>query len=178
MRCFLALPLTDKARSTLLGLQARLRVGKPVPVQNMHVTISFLDEQNEEDLEALHEELCQIRTLPFDLTFRGVGCFGGTTPRVVFASVNLDDNLSQLNRAIQSAIRRSGIILKQRKFHPHVTLARLKPYDAPGLAPFLSTQSDFQCENRRVEAFCLFQSILHPKGANYHELARYPLTQY
>ena len=135
MRCFLALPLTDVARSAMTGVQAGLRVGKPVPARNLHVTLAFLDEQNDDALEALHEELCQIRVTVFDLTYQGVGCFGGNTPRVVYADVVRNDTLDHLNRAIQSAIRRAGIILKHRKFHPHVTLARLKPFDAEGLAP-------------------------------------------
>ena len=51
MRCFLSLDLPDRCRDPLLSMIGGLRVGRAVPWDNLHITLSFLDDQPEEALE-------------------------------------------------------------------------------------------------------------------------------
>lgn len=175
MRSFLALPLAAQTRSVLTALQRSLRTGRLVEPQNLHVTLAFLDDQPEANLEALHEELSLIRASAFDLNLRGVGCFGGEAPRLVFADVELSDGLRALHRDVSKAIRRAGITLKKRKFHPHVTLARLRPHDALTVTPFLSAEAAFTYDAGLVTSFAMYESVLRPEGPMYHLLAEYDL---
>lgn len=176
MRSFLAIALSPQTRSVLTGLQRNLRAGRLVEPDNLHVTLAFLDDQPEAALEALHDELLLLQASAFDLNLRGVGCFGGDAPRVVYADVERSEALLALHRAVTSAVRRAGIMLKKRKFHPHVTLARLKPHDAPAVVPFLSTEAGFAHEAGPVVSFTLYESVLRPEGPSYHPLAIYDLT--
>ena len=175
MRCFLALPLSDQTRVALCSLQRGLRVGRPVAKNNLHLTLAFLDDQPDEALEYLHAELQALQMPAFDLTLRGTGCFGGAAPRVVFAEAVVVPGLSKLHRALRGAIHRAGLSLSKSRFQPHVTFARLKPYDASGVAPFLQAHSQFHHENGPVKVFTLYQSDLRPEGVEYHALAEYPL---
>lgn len=174
MRSFLALVLSSEAKLALTGLQRQLRAGRLVPEENLHVTLVFLGDQDERTLEILHEELATIPVPQIGISFRGTGCFGGSSPKAVYANVEPNEALSRLHRSIQSAVRRAGITLKRRKFLPHTTLARLKPQDAWAMEPFLATTGGVLINGGEVSEFSLFESILRPDGAEYHELARYP----
>ena len=173
MRSFLAIALSPQTRSVLTGLQRNLRAGRLVEPDNLHVTLAFLDDQPEATLEALHEELSLLQSPAFDLNLRGVGCFGGDAPRLIYADVEVTDALLALHRAVAKAIRRAGITLKKRKFHPHVTLARLRPHDAPAVAPFLSAEAAFAHDAGSVTHFAMYESVLRPEGPTYHLLAEY-----
>lgn len=175
MRSFLAIALSPQTRSVLTGLQRNLRAGRLVNPENLHVTLAFLGDQSEEALEALHEELSSLSSPAFELNLRGVGCFGGECPRIVHAEVEASDAMTVLHRNITKAARRAGLVLQRRKFHPHVTLARLKPHDSSAVGPFLSAQADFLHTAGTVTDFALYESILHPEGPTYHMLAEYGL---
>ncbi|MBE1282513.1 MAG: RNA 2',3'-cyclic phosphodiesterase [Rhodobacteraceae bacterium] len=153
----------------LLRLQRRLGFGRPVPQDNLHLTLAFLDDQPEELLEDLHEELSTLRAAPFTIELAGLGVFG--TAIHVPASDN--PNLTALYDRITSACRRVGIPLQRRRFRPHVTLARLGKGQSP--PPLKTELSDFQIPALPVTQVALYHSILHPKGARHEELASYQL---
>lgn len=175
MRCFLALPLLDHTRDALSVLQRELRVGRPVARDNLHLTLAFLDDQTDDMLEELHGELEALRLPSFELTLNGTGCFGGAAPRTIFAKASLTPGLGALHSAVLGCTRRVGLSLPRRRFQPHVTFARLKPYDAPGVAPFLQAHAGFRHEAGVRDSFALYESVLRPEGAEYHLLAQYPL---
>lgn len=156
-------------------LQRQLRAGRLVDPDNLHVTLAFLDDQPEDALEALHEELSLLQMPAFDLSLRGVGCFGGEVPRLIYADVEETESLTRLHRDVGRAIRRAGMVMKKRKFHPHVTLARLKPQDAAAVAPFLRDEVGFSHEAGTVTSVTLYESTLRPGGPTYHPLAEYDL---
>ena len=127
MRAFIGIGLTGEVADAVERLQAMLPVGRTVPRENLHLTLAFLDDQPEERLEELHYGLEAIRVAPFELAFTGLGTFGGDAPRVIFADVAACAPLAELQRRVTSAARRVGITPEARRFHPHVTMARLRP---------------------------------------------------
>ena len=83
MRIFLAIDLPDAIRGELERLQEHLPVGRPVPSENLHLTLSFLGEQSEYVCEDVHEVLIDVHAEPFDLRLAGLGTFGKNTPQVI-----------------------------------------------------------------------------------------------
>lgn len=83
MRCFLGLALPDPVLDLLERLQDEIPVGRQVPWENLHITLSFLDEQPEARLEALHQELLRLKAAPLQLELRGLGVMGGQKPKSV-----------------------------------------------------------------------------------------------
>lgn len=169
MRSFIAIPVPDGTADPLERLQRRLAAGRPVPRDNLHLTLAFLDDQPETVLEELHHGLESLHTAPFAVAMGGIGVFGAA----LFVHVANDPRLARLHDAVASACRRAGIGLPRRRFRPHVTLARLRPGAAPPPLPPGLAKTDLP--DLPVTAVALYGSTLHPMGARHQILAEYPL---
>jgi len=179
MRAFLAIEPDEDTRDVLEDLQEDIPVGRLVPGDNLHLTLAFLDDQPEERLEDLHFQLETLTAPSFDVTFDGLGTFGGARPRVVFAVVEPSAPLLELRRTVVQAARRAGMTLPHETYRPHITLARLRSdlsdeahmrlQDYLG-AEFLTAIPPF-----RARSLVLMQSHLHPEGARHEPLTEYPL---
>ena len=172
MRAFLAISLSDETKAALAQLQSALRLTRPLPPENLHLTLVFLDDQSEETLAVLHEELLTVSASPFSVTLSGVQSFGP----VLAVEVVSKAPLVALHRDVQNATRRAAILLPRRRFRPHVTIARLKSVPEAGLQQTLSTDVVGAVLNMPVTGFTLYQSTLRPEGARHDALAHYALT--
>lgn len=129
MRLFIAIPLPAQARAELIRIQKELlRVSdaaRPVPRENMHVTLRFLGETRDlaSAAQALDESVRAIR--PFSLHLTRCGYFrqgGGHT-----AYMGVGGDLSELNALFESLdaeLFERGFSREHRRFTPHITLAR------------------------------------------------------
>ena len=70
---------------------------------------------------------------------------------------------------------RAGLGPEQRKYTPHVTLARLKTVKAPRVGDFIATRNPFHAGPFPVESFTLFSSFLSAAGAIHRPEATYAL---
>jgi len=61
MRAFLALDIPENTVAALTRLQTAIPFGRPVPEDNLHLTLAFLDDAPEAELEDLHELLTGLR---------------------------------------------------------------------------------------------------------------------
>ena len=66
---------------------------------------------------------------------------------------------------------------EERKFTPHVTLARLKDAPADRIGRFLSDRGLFRAGPMPVDHVTLYRSHLGNGGAVYEALREYPLTE-
>ncbi len=177
MRLFAAIPLPEAVQDRLEVLAQMLPLPRRVASENLHLTLAFLGEVPEAVAEDVHYAFEAVTAPAFDLTIRGAGVFGGDKPRAVYASVLPEPALERLQAKVETAARRSGAEVEARRFVPHVTLARLKPWlvDVPRLERALVNVAGFTEGPFRVERFALFESVLGHEGAHYEELASYPL---
>lgn len=132
MRCFLGLSLPDPILDQLDRLQDEIPVGRLVSSENLHITLSFLDDQPDHLLEALHQELCLFQAPQLRLELRGLSVMGGKSPRVLCAEVTPNAALSRLQGRLRSLVQASEIVLPRVRFRPHVTLTRFAPRLQPG----------------------------------------------
>lgn len=178
IRAFIALPLPQTVRSALVVTQFLLPLPRPVPPENMHVTLAFLGTVAEPDLEELDAALGQLHAAPLTLTVEGLGVFGGDKPRNVHARLAPAPALDHLQARIAQAVRRAGIALEGRRFVPHVTLGRFAPgqVSAAELAKAMGEIGAVTSPPFTVGAFALYRSLLREGGPVYDVLAEYPLT--
>lgn len=180
MRCFLAIDLPDDLRDALAVLQDDLPVGRPVPDENLHLTLAFLGDQDDMALAALDDEMGRLVMPPFELSPQGVGVFGGDRPRLVYAGIAPSPELADLHHRVLGATRRAGIRLRRERYHPHITLARFGPgargHEVLMLQRFLAAHMGFRGPALPVAGAGLFRSVLRPEGALHEELAHYPLA--
>ncbi len=177
IRAFAALALPEAVRLDLMLVQHGLPLPRPVPPENLHLTLVFLGEVPERRLEDIDSGFRQVRAPAFEMALAGIGLFGGAKPRVVYAGAAEVEGLRHLQAKVETAARRAGHEAPARRFTPHVTLARLPERfpERQRLAAAVAGRGGYASARFDVEDFRLYRSHLAASGAHYEELARYPL---
>ncbi|RME13755.1 MAG: RNA 2',3'-cyclic phosphodiesterase [Alphaproteobacteria bacterium] len=182
MRAFVALDPPEAAREALSRLQAGLGVGRPVPEENLHLTLAFLGEISEAEARALAEGLEALaRSAPApEVELRGLDLFGGRRPSVLFVGAG-GAGLAPLQGRVARAARMAGIDLARRRFRPHVTIARfprdLGPTAQNRLAEFLALEGRFALPPAPWGELTLYRSHLREAGAIHEPLAQFDLLR-
>ena len=177
IRAFVALALPEAVRLELMLVGLGLPVPRPVPAENLHLTLVFLGEIAERLLEDVDLAFRAIRAPGFALAPAGLGLFGGARARVAYVGVAENPALRRLQAKVETAARGAGVALPARRYVPHVTLARL-PERLAGRARLeteVAARARYRLPGFAVEDFRLYRSRLAASGASYEELARYPL---
>jgi len=177
MRAFVAIDIPEATAAALTRLQSAIPFGRPVPEDNLHLTLAFLDDAPEPALEDLHEMLTGLRAPPVEIRFTGLDSFTETERGLIFAAVERTEALQALHDRIASLCRSAGLDLPRRRFRPHVTLMRAnrRPDGTARdrLAASLGPRPDLP--GFTAKALTLYQSTLAPRGALHDPLAGYPL---
>ncbi len=145
---------------------------KWVPVQNYHITLKFLGNCQEESVQliikAINEAAQKVK--PFSYSLSNLGAFPNVNrPRVFWVGVESGStDLINLQREIDISMEKIGFNREKRKYHPHLTLARIKK--PLSLEKYLDPveKTEWERFENRVDTIILFQSILSPKGAIYN----------
>lgn len=174
-RLFVALRLPETVIDTLLDLEGGVDGARWQDEGQLHLTLRFVGEVEARQADDLAEALASVHAAPFELALRGVGHFESRgRPHTLWAGLAPSEPLAALVRRVESACRRAALQPESRKFHPHITLARLNAASGP-LLPFLKAHSALKSAPWRVEAFDLMESTLDPAGALYETVRRYRL---
>ena len=178
IRAFLAFPLPEALAHRLSVVQHRLPLPRPVPMEDLHLTLVFLDSQPEPVLEELHHSLAALSLPAPALRLDGIGSFGGAEPVSLHALIAPDPRLTALHAKLAQAARGAGIAVPARRYVPHVTLARFRrgEADAPALERALAALGPVTSDPWVPGELVLYRSVLRPGGPVYDPLAAYPLT--
>jgi len=178
MRLFYAIFLPENVRRALEEAQekvSRYKGWKEVPPHQLHLTLLFLGERPEGDLEDLIPLGHRLgrKVPPFTASLRGTGYFPNEgAPRVWFAKAE-GEGFALLARGLRDGVREvlGEEALKaegDRAFKPHITLARRKA-PAPRVPPLVFGLT------WPVSEFALVRSELKPRGPVYTILEKFPL---
>jgi len=140
-RVFLAIEIPDAVREALTGpLEALQPLHESIrtnPTERMHLTLHFLGHLPRPLVEQLQPALAPVRLRHhrFRLTAQGVGAFPAIArPRVLWAGIAGADlpRLNALQEELGNALRTAGVRVEGERFHPHLTLGRVRrPLKAP-----------------------------------------------
>ena len=184
VRTFVAIELPVEVKQALEALSGRLRRSGAkatwVRVDNIHLTLRFLGDVSECDVNRLGERLALAyqEEEPFVLTVAGTGAFPNSRkPSVIWAGVSpLDGGLARAQTIAEDAAAAIGLDAEARAFRPHLTVARIRDSRAIGELPaHLEQERDFFGGEFRVTAVSLFSSQLTPKGPIYRCLREFGL---
>jgi len=178
-RLFLAVDLPPGTRVALLRhLESTVPAGlpgKPVPPDNWHLTLRFLGETAGSRRERL---IGQLNAVFWPDRFAARLNAAGAFPRPSRASVLWigvhpgEDRLAALARICENAARESGYAPEEKRFTPHLTIARLRaPQDLAPLVQRLGS-ADVPLE---VGAVTLFRSQPGSGPPRYEPVAAWPL---
>lgn len=174
MRLFVGVEVDPVVKRYVGELAASLRVKLDrvratwVNPDNYHLTLMFIGEVEDKKKKLIDKQLSEIVLDSFDLTLDSLGTFGNP-PRVLWLGVKENENLTRLAKVVNTIL--GGDIAR---FHPHITLARLKSRVFP---TFFEILNGVNIKNITwsVDRFVLFQSQLTPKGPIYTPLETYKL---
>ena len=179
MRSFIAIELSEAAKSALAGLQQELKKCgadiRWVKAENIHLTLKFLGNIEDEivdDVLRIIEGICK-KLRVFDLDIKGTGAFPNLrSPRVLWVGVNSNADIAALQNEIEAGMSSLGFARENRKFTPHLTLGRFRSSQCKG--PLLKKVELFK--NRKyglinVRAVALMRSDLSPSGARHSVIA-------
>ncbi len=175
MRLFLAVNLPEDLKKRLFVVaQGLTPFGKLklVEEENIHLTLKFLGEAEPEPVVKAMES---VRTEPFRICIGSMGVFPSDSYiRVVWAGCDEGfDKLKGLHDEIEKALPQ---FKKDKDFHPHATLARVKfPKDKKGLIAFVNGQKSTVFGKFDADSFQLMESKLSRKGPEYSTVKSFPL---
>ena len=192
MRIFVGLDIEPEIRQSMTRDLEGVREFAPdarwVKPESFHVTLKFIGELKPEQVEQIKRELATVHAIPFDLSFRGHGFFpNARSPRVFWLGIEAGEQLSQLAKAVDEAVSRTGVPRETNDYQPHLTLARTgsgRPQPMPGDRPSpplrrlgekLQGKPSPDFGTMTAREFFLYESKLSPGGARYSKVACFPL---
>jgi len=174
-RLFTALEIPSEVGQSLALLRGGLPGARWVAPENYHLTLRFIGDIDDALAEEIADLLGKVERPAFDLRIEGLQSFGGNKPRAVVAAVPAVAQLVELQADHERIMQRIGL-QPERKYKPHVTLARLRDTSSRQVADFLSTRQPFRSSSFPVSRFVLFSSRASVGGGPYVIEAEYPLA--
>lgn len=187
IRTFIAVDVADAVRERAADLVRRLQMGganvKWVDTHNMHLTLKFLgdipDRETADVCRAVTEAAREHP--PFNIALRGAGAFpNATRPRTVWMGVDRGvKELESLQKSIEEALAKLGYPKEARRFHPHLTLGRVRRGGAAvrELGRLIRDNEQFDGGSADIDKVLVFASFLDKTGPSYNVLGRAQLGQ-
>ncbi|AFK21773.1 RNA 2',3'-cyclic phosphodiesterase [Pyrococcus sp. ST04] len=183
VRAFIAIDVSEEVRDAIVRAQdfigtkeARIKF---VERENLHITLKFLGEISQEQIEEIKKILEKIarKYRKHEVRVKGIGVFPNPNyVRVIWAGVENDETIKAMAKEIDEALAKLGF-KREKDFVAHVTLGRVKfVRDKLGLAMKLKELANEEFGSFKVEAIELKKSTLTPKGPIYETLARFELA--
>jgi len=174
-RAFIAIELPSEVREVIWN-SAKPASGmlkslvKWVPPENMHLTLRFLGEITLNTSDKLRESLRQIAIQfhPLKLKLGIPGVFPSwKEPRVLWVGLDIiEGDINFIQTTIEQQAQMAGLSQEKQKFHPHITVGRVKT-PSPFISNTWKNVKIQQVPEFVVNKITLFKSTLNPGGAIY-----------
>jgi 2'-5' RNA ligase len=178
IRAFIAVEIDQQTVRQISATVADLKPCMPgirwVPPTNLHFTIKFLGNIEENKIEPIAQSLdLALHPFPrFTINAKGLGVFPDLKrPRVLWIGLE-GKELSNLASKVEKALEPLGFGPEKRDFKPHLTLGRWRQFDRPSrqLGEELERWKGHEFGESTVAEVIFFQSELKQEGAIYHPL--------
>ena len=175
MRLFIAVD-ADDVSDYFKELQRRINFRGINFVKSFHITLHFLGEVDEVQVQTIKTALSTIKHSKIKAKISEIGFFPDETKmRVIWAGVRPEDKIIELQSMVDDCLLPLGI-KKDSLFKPHITIARIK---------FLKNKHnlkecvrDIKVESREftMKSIKLVKSTLLSEGPVYETIAEFPLS--
>lgn len=181
MRLFVGLAISEAVAESLERLTLRLcakddglRWSTP---DQWHVTLVFLGEVEDATRAKLVQALNTLRQPALKLRMERLGVFERSG--ILYAEVEVSEELLRLYEAVAAAVRRCGLEVEERPYRAHITLARARNREGRKAIERLRTVASREQQRLRAgwsaEEFRLYESQLSPGGSRYMVRERFAL---
>jgi len=183
MRAFIAIEIPPSIKKAALKIQDELKKFFPLvswtEKNNLHITLKFLGEINEETarkiLPLLEEESGKINV--FKIKFDSLGVFPGfNQPRIIWLGSGIAcQELTSLASSLEKSLEVLGIQKENRQFKAHITIGRIKSNQDFGkireVFKITATEIGKKQLEFTAEGLTLFKSNLSSAKPSYTPLA-------
>jgi 2'-5' RNA ligase len=183
MRTFIALDIEENVRQNISNFMEKVSAlqnkgVKFVESNNLHVTIKFIGDIPQENVDSVISTLGEIASEPFEVDIKGIGGFPSNDrqPRVLWVGIEKNEALLRLFDAVDRRLFTAGISRDQKPFYPHLTIARAKTEIKQELMDLIQIYRTKYFGSFQVKEFYLFKSELTGKGPIYSKIKAFPLN--
>lgn len=176
MRLFIAVKLDGNIMKNISDFMKKLPDTKGgvkwVETENIHLTLKFLGEVNEDRLGEIKNQLSKIKVEQMNLKSKGTGAFPTLSrPRVFWIGLEGETNqLKSMAKEIDEKLNKLGFEKEARAFSAHITIGRVKTHANEDVLTFLKNHIDKEFGEMVIDCFYLIQSILKKEGPKYKVL--------
>ena len=185
LRLFCAIELPGPLRAKAARYMADLREAAPDVraswdrEEKLHLTLKFFGDVEEDRVPQLKGaiERAASRTSPFELAIHDTGLFPPRgIPRVLWLGVaDPYGGLEKLHHYLEDECASLGIERERKRFHPHLTIARLRSPEGARKLAGIHKSRGFEPEAFQASEVILMRSQLGPHGSRYTKLSQHPL---
>lgn len=178
MRCFIAIELPKEIRDILYTVQKEIG-GKYAKIKwvfpkNLHLTLKFLGDLDEEDVGIVKKSLRGIKLKGFSVSLGELGWFPNDQRiNVLWVGLKPEKEILGLHGDVE--LKLSGLVEKDDRFSVHLTLGRVKLVKNKEKFLALLKKTKIPWDNFYVKTFSLMKSDLSKDGPQYSILERYDL---
>ncbi len=175
VRCFIALDLPREAINCIKDVQKLIEkqnifTGKFTETENLHLTLKFLGEIDEDKIEEVKKKLREIKFNEFEAELGEVGIFSEKFIKIVWMKLNgkgVFDLQKQIDCKLEDLFKPEG------RFMSHITITRVK--NVSDRKKFLEYIKNIKVKKIKfkVEKFFLKKSELLAEGPVYEDLEEY-----
>jgi 2'-5' RNA ligase len=178
MRLFVALRPPPDVRRVLLGLMGGVPDARWQSEAQLHLTLAFVGECDRHLAQEIALALSRLDEPAFTAELGSFGSFETARGNVhtLWIGAGPAAPLARLAASVSRALLPLGVPLPERRFTPHITLARFPARGVPpvSIARFLTHHAPPRL-SFPVTGFHLMESRLGGQGAHYESLAEFPL---
>ncbi|MBD3253031.1 RNA 2',3'-cyclic phosphodiesterase [Candidatus Pacearchaeota archaeon] len=176
-RCFVALDLPREVINEMRRVQELIKkqnffTGKFTEPENLHLTVKFLGEIDNEKINQVRRMLKEIKLSSFDSELAEVGVFSKSFVKIIWISLK---GAEELQKEIDDKLK--DLFEPEKRFMSHITIARVKRVKKKKeLLDYIDGMSVKKIKFL-VEKFFLKESELFPEGPVYKDIKEYELEK-
>ncbi|HEX2956231.1 MAG TPA: RNA 2',3'-cyclic phosphodiesterase [Chitinispirillaceae bacterium] len=176
MRLFVAIDLPEDVKDAIADTYRAIPGTKWVNETKLHCTLHFIGEVPETALDNIISALSKIKSAPMTLKIKSTGFFPPRKePRILWFGIEHPPEFLVLQSKIERACIAGGATGETRKFHPHITVARLNDPHREKIADFIVSNSLFSSDPFEITQFHLYQSHHGKVTTHYEKLVSFDL---
>ncbi len=175
-RAFICIEMSDSVVKEVARVQELLGKlkfnGKMTELENLHLTLKFVGEVDDDELEKVKEKLRKTEFNEFEAKLSEIGTFNFRgKPRIVWIKIG-GKEIFELQKKIDDPIEQAGFV-KEERFMSHMTIARVKYVkDKKGFLDYVAGIG-VRDIRLKIDRFYLMKSELRPEGPVYKVIEEY-----
>jgi 2'-5' RNA ligase len=169
MRLFIALDFDDSEYFRDIQKQIPSDTAKLTITKTFHLTLKFLGGVPDDKVGEIKDRLKQVKFEPISLSTDKIGVFPNESyVKVVWIGLKDGNKVIELQQQVEKALE--GMFPKDTRFHPHITLARVK--FVKDKEAFSKKLKEINVESKEfsLKSFKLIKSTLTGEGPVYEVL--------